>query len=146
MRLFLFIYCVCSSYGGPTLMFCARRVRSICATECWSSSLSLLSAGSISARYASRTNKQIHKAGTIIGQNLELSESLSDRRSLKKLHVDNPPHPLHSTQQRQQTSNLLLSHTYLSYMLFPGLILPVALLKAACETPSDQRSSESKKC
>lgn len=91
-------------------MFCARRVRSICATVCWSSSLSLLSAGSISARYASRTNKQIHKAGTIIGQNLELSESVSDRRSLKKLHVDNPSHPLHSTHAAD------LSSTTISYL------------------------------
>lgn len=55
-------------------------------------------------------------------------------------------HHTHYTPHTQQTSHLLLSHTYLSYMLFPGLILPVALLKAAGETPSDQRSSESKKC
>lgn len=68
------------------------------AVVCW--------AGSISVRDASRMNELIHKAGTIIGKNLEVFEPVRDRRSLDKLLsiTNNPSHFLHATLQKQQSS------------------------------------------
>ena len=61
-----------------------------CAVVCWGSS--------ISARGASRINKLIPKAGSIIGQNLETFESVRNRKSLDKLlSIVNNPSPLTSS-------------------------------------------------
>ena len=68
------------------------------ALVCWGSS--------ISAKDASRTNKLIGKAGTVIGLKLETFESVMSKRSLNKLLsiMDNPSHPLHKILQGQQSS------------------------------------------
>lgn len=60
----------------------------------------------MSARDAIRIKKLIHMARTIMGQNLETSESVRSRRSLNLLLsiMEKPPHPLHDTLQRQQSS------------------------------------------
>ena len=68
------------------------------AVVCWGSS--------ISARDASRINKLIRKAGSVMGLKLETFESVMSRRSLNKLLsiMDNPDHPLHNTVQGQRSS------------------------------------------
>ncbi|KAK3558332.1 hypothetical protein QTP86_017265 [Hemibagrus guttatus] len=60
----------------------------------------------ISARDASRINKLICNAGSIIGHKLEAFESVRNRRSLNKLlsTMDIPSHPLYNTLQSQQSS------------------------------------------
>lgn len=56
------------------------------AVVCW---------GDLSAKDASRINKLIRKALKIIGQNLEIFESVRDRRSLNKLlHHGQPITPV----------------------------------------------------
>jgi len=68
------------------------------AVACWGSS--------ISSRDASRINKLIRKAGTVIGLKLETFESVMSKRSLTKLLsiMDDPSQPLHKTLQGQRSS------------------------------------------
>lgn len=52
-------------------------------------------------------NKLIHKAGKVIDHNLEMFESVRDRRSVNKLLfiVNNPCHPLYDPLQRRRRRN-----------------------------------------
>lgn len=62
--------------------------------------------GSIKKKDASRLNKLVKKAGSVVGKVLESLTSVAERRALSRLRsiMENPEHPLHSTIQRQRSS------------------------------------------
>ena len=68
------------------------------AVACWG--------GNIKKRDASRLDKLVRKAGSVLGTELESLASMADRRVLCKLLsiMNNSEHPLHSTIDRQRSS------------------------------------------
>ncbi|XP_051278345.1 uncharacterized protein LOC127375945 [Dicentrarchus labrax] len=72
--------------------------------------------GSIKKKDASRLDKLVRKAGSVLGTELDRLTSVAERRALNRLLsiMDNPLHPLHSTiyRQRSSFSDRLLSLSY----------------------------------
>ena len=89
------------------------------AVACWG--------GNIKKRDASRLDKLVRKAGSVVGTELESLASVAERRVLSKLLaiMNNPEHPLHSTidKQRSSFSGRLLSLHYSTDRLRRSLLL-----------------------